>query len=417
VKKFIVKSGYFYALLMSSSILWFRQDLRLHDNEALIEAVRNADEVIPVYIFNVKADRISKFRLKFLIESVADLRHHLRVLGSDLMIRIGKPDEVINQLAIETKSQWVYCNRERTRDEVEEQDSLERKLWTTGREMRYSRGKMLYYTSDLPFPVTHCPDSFVSFRKEVEAIVPVRLPLDAPLTMPGITKPCEPGEIPDIGSFIADDLIEADYFFQGGESEGLKALKSRTHIPATMSIEEGMLISPWISMGCLSPKKVYHSSFTKEDGGELVRQHLLYRDYLRLMGKKYGDLIFTGSGIKRIAGKFESNPEAFNNWKTGNTGIPIIDAAMHQLNKTGWIPDVLRKTVANYLIKVLKLDWTLGAAYFQATLIDYDPCSNWVAWLNLAGVGPDSREDRIIHYDIVGKKLDPDGTYVRMWNS
>lgn len=182
-------------------------------------------------------------------------------------------------------------------------------------------------------------------------------------------------------------------------------------------MEEGLMISPWISMGCLSPKKVFYDSFDMEDGGESVRQHLLYRDYLRLMGKKYGDLIFARSGIKTRIPASETNPEAFENWKAGNSGIPIIDAAMHQLNRTGWISEILRKTVANYLIKVLKLDWTLGAAYFEATLIDYDPCSNWVAWLNLAGVGPDSREDRIIHYDIVGKKLDPDGAYVRMWNS
>ncbi len=401
---------------MSSSILWFRQDLRLHDNEALIESVRNADEVIPVYVFNVKVDRISKFRLKFLIGSVTDLRYQLRALGSDLLIRIGKPDEVIYQLALETKSQWVYCNRERLREEVEEQDSLERKLWTTGRELRYSRGKMLYYTSDLPFPVTHCPDSFITFRKEVEAIVPVRTPLDSPKSMPLIKKPCEPGEIPEIGSLIAGEMNDAAYIFRGGETEGLKALRGHMHQPDTTSIEEGMMISPWISMGCLSPKKVYHDSFVMEDGGELVRQHLLYRDHLRLMGKKYGDRIFARSGIKTRAGKFETNHEAFHNWKTGNTGIAIIDAAMHQLNRTGWISDVLRKTVANYLIKVLKLDWTLGAAYFEATLIDYDPCSNWVTWLNLAGVGPDSREDRIIHYDIIGKKLDPDGAYVRMWN-
>lgn len=403
---------------MSSSILWFRQDLRLHDNEALIEAIRNADEVIPVYVFNVKADRISTFRLRFLIESVTDLRHQLRALGSDLLIRIGKPDEVIYQLALETKSQWVYCNRERLREEVEEQDSLERQLWTTGRELRYSRGKMLYYTSDLPFPVTHCPDSFITFRKEVEAIVPVRAPLDAPLSLPGIQTPYEPGEIPDIGTLLQGHDEAGDYLFSGGETEGLKALlKHHHHDPATISMEEGSRISPWISMGCLSPKKVYYDSFAMEDGGEYVRQHLVYRDYLRLMGKKYGDLIFARAGIKTRTGACENNPEAFTKWKAGNTNIPIIDAAMHQLNRTGWISDVLRRTVANYLIKVLKLDWTLGAAYFEATLIDYDPCSNWVSWLNLAGVGPDSREDRIIHYDIVGKKLDPDGAYVRMWNS
>lgn len=403
---------------MSSSILWFRQDLRLHDNEALTEAVRNADDVIPVYVFNVKAGRISTFRLKFLIESVIDLRSQLRALGSDLIVRTGQPDEVINQLALETKSQWVYCNRERTREEVEEQDNLEKKLWSTGRELRYSRGKMLYYTSDLPFPVTHCPDSFVTFRKEVEAIVPVRAPLNSPLSMPGIKVPYDPGQIPDIQTFFPDQVDAGEHLFSGGETEGLQALlKHQYHHPEFLNMEEGLMISPWISMGCLSPKKVFYDSFDMEDGGESVRQHLLYRDYLRLMGKKYGDLIFARSGIKTRIPASETNPEAFENWKAGNTGIPIIDAAMHQLNRTGWISEILRKTVANYLIKVLKLDWTLGAAYFEATLIDYDPCSNWVAWLNLAGVGPDSREDRIIHYDIVGKKLDPDGAYVRMWNS
>lgn len=402
---------------MSSSILWFRQDLRLHDNEALTEAVRNADEVIPVYVFNVKTDRISTFRLKFLIESVIDLRHQLRALGSDLLVRIGQPEEIIYQVALETKSQWVYCNRERTREEVEEQDSLERKLWTTGREIRYSRGKMLYYTSDLPFPVTHCPDSFITFRKEVEAIVPVRAPLDAPLSMPGIKTPYEAGQIPDIQYFLQEHSDIGECLFAGGETEGLKALlKHHHHHPESISMEEGLMISPWISLGCLSPKKVYYDSFEMEDGGESVRQHLLYRDYLRLMGKKYGDLIFAKSGIKTRIPVCENNPEAFTNWKAGNTGIPIIDAAMHQLSRTGWISDILRKTVANYLIKVLKLDWTLGAAYFEATLIDYDPCSNWVSWLNLAGVGPDSREDRIIHYDVVGRKLDPDGAYVKMWN-
>jgi deoxyribodipyrimidine photo-lyase len=179
---------------------------------------------------------------------------------------------------------------------------------------------------------------------------------------------------------------------------------------------EGKLLSPWISMGCLSPKKVYYADLASGAGGEEIRQNLFYRDYLRLMGKKYGDRIFFKSGLRSRKLISESNPEALLKWKSGNTGVPIIDAAMHQLNMTGWIPDILRRTVANYFIKVLKLDWRLGAAYFESTLIDYDPCSNWVSWLNLAGNGPDSREDRIIHYDVVGKKIDPDGSYVRAWN-
>src|SRR6186713_1094090 len=165
---------------MNRSIAWFRQDLRLHDNEALLEAIRNVDEVLPVYVFDHRPYRIGLVRARFLIESVADLRLSLRRVGSDLIIRMGDPADVLYQLALETKSQWVYCNRERTSEEVEVQDRLEQKLWTIGRELRYTRGKMLFHTADLPFPVTQCPDHFVVFRKSVEHIVQVRLPFDIP---------------------------------------------------------------------------------------------------------------------------------------------------------------------------------------------------------------------------------------------
>ena len=402
---------------MSRSILWFRQDLRFHDNEALIEAVRNTDELIPVYVFDIDPNRFSLPRIQFLIQSVSDLRDQFRSMGSDLLIRIGKPEEVLYSLALETRSQWVYCNRERTKEEADTQDHLEKNLWTIGRELRFSRGKMLYYTSDLPFPVTHCPDSFLSFKKEVEHIIPVRIPLPVPGNIPPLTKDLDPGEMPsskDWKEFASQSYMPV---FIGGETAGLSALKQSLTMPGHEILSgEGKLLSPWISTGCLSPKKVYHDSFAMKEDGEVVRQNLIYRDYLRLMGKKYGDLIFYKSGIKRIRISYRHSQEDLEKWKKGKTGVAIIDAAMRQLNQTGWMPDVLRRLAANYFIKVLGLDWRLGASYFEARLIDYDPCTNWVTWLNLAGLGPDSREDRLINYDLAGKKLDPEGTYIKTWS-
>lgn len=403
---------------MSRTIVWFRQDLRLHDNEALTEAIRIADELIPVYIFDIDPGRWSVPRANFLIESVLDLRRQLRAGGSDLVIRIGKPDEILYRLALETKSQWVYCNRERTHDEVKVQDRLEQQLWSIGRELRYTRGKMLYYTSDLPFPVTHCPDSFIAFRKEVEPILSVRQPLPSPVNIPPLVPGLDTGEIPTLESMLPGRQVIMTSGFAGGETAGLKELNDAgiKQVQPDFPLS-GISFSPWLAMGCLSPKRVYYQSLSMPTGGDEIRQNLVYRDYLRLMGKKYGDQIFYKSGIKARKIEFPKNEEAFAAWKSGSTGVEIIDAAMHQLNRTGWIPDVLRKITANYLIKVLQLDWRLGAAYFESALIDYDPCSNWVSWLNLAGLGPDNREDRIIHFDLAGKKLDPDGTYVRLWNS
>lgn len=403
---------------MSRTIVWFRQDLRLHDNEALTEAISIADELLPVYIFDIDPRRWSVPRVNFLIKSIKDLRQQLRAAGTDLIVRVGKPDKVLYQMALETKSQWVYCNRERTHDEVRIQDLLEQNLWTIGRELRYTRGKMLYHTADLPFPVTHCPDSFISFRKEVEPILSVRQPLPSPDGFPPLVPGLEPGEIPTLEAILPGRKAFKTSGFTGGETAGLKALYEAGFDQIQQDIPlAGSSFSPWLAMGCLSPKKVYHQSLAMPSGGDEIRQNLVYRDYLRLMGKKYGDQIFYKSGIKGRKVEFAGNDEALAAWKSGSTGVDIIDAAMHQLNRTGWIPDVLRKITANYLIKVLQQDWRLGAAYFESALIDYDPCSNWVSWLNLAGLGPDNREDRIIHFDLAGKKLDPDGTYVRMWNS
>ena len=402
---------------MGRSILWFRQDLRLHDNEALVEAISNSSEIIPVYIIDPHHTHFSLHRIRFLLDSLADLRNQLRVFGSDLLIRMGAPDQILYQLALDTKSQWVYCNRERTRDEVEIQDKLEKKLWTIGAELRYTRGKMLYYTLDLPFPVTQCPDTFVAFRKEVEHFIPVRSPLDKPTIIPPLPAELEPGAIPDLSEIFIGKTQNSIGSFKGGETFGLDVLHQKLSHPKSAILDnETVPLSPWISMGCISPKLVYHQSFSMVEGGEEIRQHLIYRDYLRLMGKKYGDQIFYKSGITGKKVSYIKDEGALKKWQQGNTGVDIIDAAMHQLNKTGWMPDVLRKLTANYFINVLKLDWRLGASYFESMLIDYDPCSNWVSWLNLAGLGPDSREDRTIHYDLAGKKLDPEGTYIMTWN-
>ncbi len=410
---------------MFRSILWFRQDLRLHDNEALLEAVRGSDELIPVFIFSPKhflqktrygTPKTGIARTRFLVESINDLRQNLRTMGSDLIIRIGDPENMLSDLATSYKIHWIYCNRERTREEVNVQDRIEQKLWTIGREVRYSRGKMLFYTSDLPYPVTHCPDTFTLFKKETEQLISVRSPLDTPNQIPPLPKGVEPGVIPEVNDLIRSKNEVPIHYFNGGESAGLIALSQYgiIHPPAFMA-NEGTMLSPWISMGCLSPKKVYYEAPFFKIGGEEVQQHLLYRDYLRLMGKKYGDQIFYKSGIKGVPLKSRVDPNTFLMWQQGKTGVAIVDAAMHQLNQTGWLPDSLRRLVAGYYLKVLNLDWRKGAAHFESKLIDYDPCSNWVSWLNLAGLGPDTREDRTINFEAVGKRIDPEGVYINAW--
>ena len=263
-------------------IVWFRQDLRLHDNEALADALRTSEEVIPVYVFDERVFRgktkygfpkTGAHRTKFIIDSIKDLRQSLQAIGSNLIVRIGKPEEVLFELAQEVKSAWIFCNRERTEEEVNVQDKLEKKLWEIGQEVRYSRGKMLYYTADLPFPVTHTPDIFTHFRKEVEKYIQIREPLAAPVKgdFQPLSTRLEEGVIPDLATFghtvtpVDDRSVLA---FEGGETTALKRLQhylwDTDSIKNYKETRNGLIgadysskLSPWLAQGCLSPKKIY----------------------------------------------------------------------------------------------------------------------------------------------------------------
>jgi len=428
---------------MKRSIVWFRNDLRLHDNEALLDAIKDNDEIIPVYIFDDRIfEGITSFgmpktgahRLRFINESVIDLRNNLRALGSELYIRYGLPEEVLPEIAIQYKTGYVYCNRERTEEEVQVQDALEHELWSIGQEMRYFRGKMLYHTSDLPFPITHCPDHFTTFRKEVEKFVDIRKPLEAPdKPITPLTEDIESGELKSFDGTESTYNGDGSFDFNGGEDAALARLKYYlwdTDLLSTYKeTRNGLLggdysskFSAYLAQGCISPKLIYEEirKYEQERGSNqstywLVFE-LLWRDYFRFMAKKHGNKIFLESGIagKRVEPSY-NNDVLFKKWCDGMTGIPFVDANMRELNATGYMSNRGRQNVASFLVKDMHINWLLGAQYFESQLIDYDPCSNYGNWNYVAGVGTDPRSDRYFSIPVQVKKYDANGEYIRHW--
>lgn len=427
------------------AIVWFRHDLRLHDNEALTTAIRMADEVAPVYIFDERVfmgetrfgfPKTGKFRAKFILESVDDLRRNMKLLGGELLIRIGRPETILAEMAQQIKASWVICNRERTQEEVLVQDGLEQKLWGIGVELLYTRGKMLYHTQDLPMPVQHTPDVFTQFRKENEHITPVREPLPSPSALPPVPAQLEPGNLPGLEDF-GHQAFEADprsvLPFKGGETEGLRRLRhyfwEKDQVAVYKETRNGLIgadysskFSPWLAQGCLSPKFIYHE--LKRYERERVSNEstywlffeLLWRDFFRLMGKKYGNRIFLKGGTQgKELRQLKNNREIFDLWAEGRSGVPFVDANMRELATTGWMSNRGRQNVASFLVRDLKVNWQMGAEYFESQLIDYDPCSNWGNWNYVAGVGSDLREDRYFNILTQAKNYDPHGDYVRLW--
>ena len=427
--------------MINKAIVWFRNDLRLHDNEALTEALRMADEVIPVFVFDSRIfeaqtsygfDKTSHHRTNFIIECIQDLSKSIEKIGSALIVRSGITEDLLFELASEVKASWVFCNRERTQEEVDVQDALEKRLWTKGVEMRYSRGKMLYYTSDLPFPITHTPDTFTSFRKEVEKYVPIRKPLAAPTTLPPVDTSIDRGEIPRL---ISINIVKTNdaRVFKGGESAALAQVQyylwESDHIKNYKKTRNEMLgwdfsskMSPYLAQGCISPKKLhdevmkYEEQRTKNESTYWLVFELLWRDYFRLIGKKYGNKIFLANGINDdTERKWSTDRTLFNIWSQARTGVPMVDANMRELNQTGFMSNRGRQNVASFLVNDMNVHWLLGAEYFESMLIDYDPCSNYGNWNYIAGVGVDPRPDRWFNVVHQGKRYDAKGEYAHYW--
>ena len=424
-------------------LVWFRNDLRIHDNEVLTEAVSKGDAIVPVYIFDpfyyrctsFNTQKTGSFRARFINESVADLRAALQDLGGQLIVRIGNPAELIPEIAQQYQVTEVYHHREVASEETTISAKVEAALWKLKLNLKHFIGHTLHNKEDLPFPIKDIPDAFGTFRKKVERDSHVRPCIVAPekITVPEIT---DAGQIPSLAELGLTEPVDderAVLRFCGGETAGLARMHNyiwdnhrlknyKSTRSAVLGADYSTKLSPWLAMGCISPRQIfwqvqqYDKIHGANDTTHALILELLWRDYFRFMFKKYGNQFFQKAGFKKEAPPTAANQdELFEKWKTGQTGVPFVDANMAELNKTGYISNRGRENVASFLVKDLHVDWTRGAAYFEEKLIDYSPASNWGNWAFAAGVGNDPRETRYLNVIKQAGEADPKGEYVKMW--
>lgn len=422
-------------------LVWFKSDLRLADNETWYRACQDGDLVIPVFIFDPRQfqshplgfTRVGAFRAQFLIDSVRALKQNLDNNGSDLIVRIGEPEFIINKLASDYKVSAVYTAREVTFDEISIMSKMEYGLNQLSVSLKQFWTSTMIHEEDIPWPIQRLPDMFTQFRKEVEGESAVRVvfPISETKPLPEI----DPGLIPvleELGlTLIAvDERSVIDY--SGGEDKAWWRLNEfvwkKDLLQHYKETRNGLIgsdysskLSPALAHGCISPKSIYHEvkryevERLKNDSTYWLIFELLWRDYFRFVAKKYGARIFHESGIRNKPLQWKSDREVFEKWRLGETGVRFVDANMKELLLTGYMSNRGRQNVASYLTKDLGINWTFGAAWFESQLIDYDPGSNWLNWAYVAGVGNDPREDRYFNIESQVKKYDPKGDYMKRW--
>jgi deoxyribodipyrimidine photo-lyase len=438
-------------------VVWFRNDLRVHDNECVhlaSQLSRAGARVLPVFFLDPREgatsvtrnghQKLGPFRAKFLLESLADLRASLRALGSDLHVLQEKPEVGLPTLLLGARNGLVVTQSEPASEEAAVDAAVKASIGP--HELRQIWGKTLLHVDDLPLSpgLANLPTVFTPFRSIVEApgrsvkprsLFPspahgqLPLPVDAPAVTPlprlehlGFAPAeCDAAENPDPRGVLT---------FRGGETSGLARLKhylwDSDALATYFDTRNGMLgadystkLSPWIAFGCVSPRMIvsectrYEAERVKNKSTYWMTFELLWHDYLHFAFKRHGRKMFFIGGFADNRWTWRSDPAAFAAWKAGCTGHPFIDANMRELALTGFMSNRGRQNVASFLTQNLGIDWRLGAEYFEATLIDHNVYANWGNWLYMAGIT--GGRINVFNIQKQSKDYDVDGAYVRHW--
>lgn len=417
--------------MKSIAIVWFRRDLRLADNPALVNALRDADEVVPVYIHAPEEDgawppgAASRW---WLHHSLHALQQRLQQRHSDLVIRRGASIDVLLALVESTGARAVYWNRlyepaYRKRDGV-----IKRRLREGGIAAQSFKGALLRE----PWEVTGASGPYKVFTPYWKASLRQQMPPD-PLPEPRALRP--PQEWPKGDTPASLELLPRTRWDAGLEAawtpgpEGArKALRrflatalddypeQRDH-PAKMGTSR---LSAHLHFGELSARQVWHavrSTGGGEAGAEACLRQLGWRDFAHQLLYH-----FPHTDTHPFRQDFADFPwrkrhnAVYRAWTQGRTGVPLVDAGMRELWATGFMHNRVRMNVASFLTKNAMLHWLAGARWFWDTLVDADLANNTLGWQWSAGCGADAAPYfRIFNPVRQGERFDPEGDYVQKW--
>ncbi len=413
-------------------ILWFRQDLRLADNPALNRAVQTGRPVVPVYVLDQgsRARAMGAASLWWLDKSLRALEASLHERGSRLVLRHGDSEAELRRLIDETGADTVFLNRLFEPGAFARDADIAHALQADGIDCKgynaalMSRPGSVLNGSGQPYKV------FTPFLKALLATAEQPPHTDAPSAM---ATPIDPpsDDINEWALHPTDPDWSGGFDWSPGEAgaaralsafveSGLKTYSTGRDRPAETATSR---LSPHLHFGEISPWRAVEAARNAAGQGrvpaaeaEKFVAEIGWREFSAHLLHAFPQMTDTAFRPEYDAMPWRDDPVAFQAWKRGQTGYPVVDAGMRELWATGFMHNRVRMIVASFLIKHLLIDWREGEAWFWNTLVDADLASNVQNWQWVAGSGADaSPYFRIFNPVIQGQKFDADGRYVRKW--
>ena len=409
--------------MYKKSIFIFRRDFRLTDNNGLIEAIKNSQNVITIFIFTPEQIDKNKFKssnaIQFMIESLVELDKKIKKNNGKLYYFYGKQHDIIkNILKNNSDIDSVYFNKDWTPYAL----SRDEKINNICLKNEIDCNQIEDYTL-LPI------DKLLNKDGEVYKVYGAFYKNAIKYSVP------KPKKIKKF-NFVKDNLkntIELkfiDKFYEknfnilvrGGRKNAKKILKNISEFKEYSKKRneldyETTHLSAYTKFGCVSIREVYHKMKKKLKANNQLFNQLFWKEFYVYISK-YIPHVLKGKSMKLKYDniKWDVNNTVYKKWCEGKTGFPIVDAGMRQLNQTGYMHNRSRLITSGFLVKLALIDWRKGEKYFAQKLTDYDPAQNNGGWQWSSGSGADSQPYfRIMSPISQSTKFDSDGSYIKKW--
>ena len=400
----------------------FRRDLRIIDNNGLNLLNQTCNNIYAVFIFTPEQvgrqnDYKSDNAVQFMIESLMDLEDNIKKEGGKLHTFYGDNTSIIKTLIDDLNIQTVCFNLDYTPYAIQRDTEIMEMCKKKDVVVQYDHDYYLHVPGSI---LTGSNTVYLKFTPYYNAAKskPVQTPtgkrkISFTKTSKRLEKTISLDDAMDKFTKINPNIL-----VHGGRDNGLKQLKIAAKNIAHYAKTRDELSKPtsqlssYVKFGCLSIREVYKHFRTKTD---FIRQ-LYWRDFYANVLYAFPRVLGHALKPKYDKIKWHHNQRWFDAWSNGETGFPVVDAGMRQLNETGYMENRARLIVASFLVKTLLISWTKGAQYFSQKLIDYDPASNQLNWQWCASTGPDSQPFfRIFNPWMQQENFDKDCIYIKRW--
>jgi deoxyribodipyrimidine photo-lyase len=424
---------------MKTVLHWFRRDLRVSDNVALNEAAKRAESVIPVFILEDAfrtGPEVGAARLAFLLQSVEALRKNLLELGHRLIIRCGRPEEILPQLCKEIGAQAVFANKCYEPDAQRGDERITGILNSAGFGFELFKDAVVWEEAEILTQAEKPYTVFTPYSKAWKAKLippprakfPLRTPHSALHNLKSDALPATPDElgfpltqkIPPGGERAALELLRqfmAGPVYEYGANRDFPAIAGTSNL--SPHLRAGTIGIRTILAELKKAKEKAESGKRKAEmlaNCDIFLNELIWREFYLQVLHNFPHVTKGAFRPEYDKLQWSENKEHFAAWCEGRTGYPIVDAAMRCLNATGTMHNRLRMIVAMFLTKDLLIHWQWGERYFMRQLVDGDLAANNGGWQWSAGTGTDAAPYfRIFNPVSQGEKFDAKGEFVRRW--